>query len=543
MEFPNELKSRQEQLFSLQSMMSVAYYEHIKIELIDYKLKANYWEAQFSQLKTKESELQEQIEELKAQLRKREQQLFGRKSEQGIKNQKQQKTNETPKNRGQQKGGKGHGRRTYEDLPVVVEAVDLIDADKRCPCCGLEYEPLNTTEDSEILEVINVQAYKRVIKRKKYKRFCQCKGTFLPKIITAPAIGRLLPKNKIGVSIWASLLLQKYEYQQPLYRALKQWKANGLSLAMGTITDGFKNILPLLSPIYDGIVKHNIGADHWHADETGWKVFESGEDKHSSRWYLWIFANSESVVYKLDPRRSSKVLFEHFGETSSGTLNVDRYVAYKVIAKKGLFVLAFCWAHVRRDFLSCAKAYPHLESWALSWVDRIGQLYALNNKRIENQAGTKEFHKNDTLLKKEIEKTQQAMNEQLSDNDLKKPSKKLLESLRNHWDGLTIFVDRPEIPMDNNTAERGLRHSVIGRKNYYGSSSAWSGELAAVMFTIFETVKRWKLNPHTWLIAYLQSCAHNGGKVPEATDAFLPWNMTDPQKTLFAKPPAGENTS
>ncbi len=36
-----------------------------------------------------------------------------------------------------------------------------------------------------------------------------------------------------------------------------------------------------------------------------------------------------------------------------------------------------------------------------------------------------------------------------------------------HWQGLTIFVDHPHIPMDNNAAERGLRGSVLGRKNYY----------------------------------------------------------------------------
>jgi len=296
MELSNELKSRQEQFFSLQSVMSVAYYERIKIELIDYKQKANYWESQFKHVKSKEAELQEQIEELKVQLRKREQQLFGRKSERAAKSEKEEKA--SSKKRGQQKGEKGHGRRKYEELPVVEESVDFIDSDKYCPCCGLKYEEINATEDSEILEVINVKAYKRVIKRKKYKRCCQCKGKALLKIITAPAIGRLLPKSKIGVSIWASLLLQKYEYQQPLYRSLKQWEANGLSLAIGTITDGFKKILPLLSPIYDGIVEHNIVADHWYADETGWKVFESVEGKHSSRWYLWIFANGESVVYK-----------------------------------------------------------------------------------------------------------------------------------------------------------------------------------------------------------------------------------------------------
>ena len=47
---------------------------------------------------------------------------------------------------------------------------------------------------------------------------------------------------------------------------------------------------------------------------------------------------------------------------------------------------------------------------------------------------------------------------------------------RNHWQGLTLFVEDPDLPMDNNQAERALRGPVVGRKNYYGSGAQWSGE-------------------------------------------------------------------
>jgi transposase len=63
------------------------------------------------------------------------------------------------------------------------------------------------------------------------------------------------------------------------------------------------------------------------------------------------------------------------------------------------------------------------------------------------------------------------------------------------------------------------------------------------MFTIFETIKRWKLNPHIWLVNYLQACANNNGSPPESIPSFLPWNMTEQQKELFTKPPDTENSS
>ena len=96
--------------------------------------------------------------------------------------------------------------------------------------------------------------------------------------------------------------------------------------------------------------------------------------------------------------------------------------------------------------------------------------------------------------------------------DLHPAPRKVLESLGNHWTGLTVFVEHPEVPMDNNTAERSERGPVVGRKNYYGSGSLWSGRLAAMMFSLFQTLCLWGLNPRLWLTAYLEACAQAGGR-------------------------------
>jgi transposase len=391
MEFSTEHIGRHEQLTGLKEPSSDPYahlqnkYNILHGEMIEYKTKAHYWEAQFNKFKSREELLQAEIDELKAKLRKREQQLFGTKSEKSI--QKQDQLNlsaaqaNIKKKRGQQPNSKGHGKRDYNNLPAVEEIVSLSEKNAVCPCCQLQYEELRATENSEILEVINVKAYRRMIHRKMYKRRCRCKENPDPYIITPPPMERLLPKGKIGNSIWALLLLKKYEFHQPIHRSLEELNGYGLSLAVGTITDGFKKIFPLFIPIYDEIVKHSIAAKHWHADETGWKVFESIEGKNNHRWYLWIFHNAETVVFKIDPHRSSNVLLDHFGENhEGGTLNVDRYSAYKVIAKSGLFILAFCWAHVRRDFLNYSKAYPTNEAWGLKWVEKINYLYHINNR-------------------------------------------------------------------------------------------------------------------------------------------------------------------
>ena len=516
--------------------------EEKKLQLIDYKSKAHYWEAQFKQSDKKKQDLLAEIEELKAQLAKREQQLFGRKSEKSRSNsEKNSGTSEAKKPRGQQQGSNGHGRKDYSHLPVVEETHDLPDNEKRCQCCGLLYESLGTTEDSTIVEIINVQGYSRKIRRKKYKRNCQCKEA--PSFIDAPPAPRLIPKCRYGLSVWAYLLLQKYEYHQPLNRALNQLSASGISLASGTVTDGFQKLLPLLLSIYDAIVEHSLSEKHWHADETGWKVFEEIEGKKNNRWYMWLFRSKETIVYKICKSRSSEELIKHFGEDHpGGLLNVDRYSAYKVIAKSGLFLLAFCWAHVRRDFLSHAKSYSHQEAWALSWVELIAKLYHINNQRIQYKQNSKTFRQSQKQLEIAVNGMRERIDIELKDDKLLPSAKKLLKSLDTHWDGLTIFVDTPDVPMDNNKAENSIRHGVIGRNGYYGSGTVWASVLTAVMFTLFRTFSLWGIHLHTWVLAYFHECAANGGKPPDNIDKFLPWNMSEEQKIRFSETPIGENS-
>jgi hypothetical protein len=90
-----------------------------------------------------------------------------------------------------------------------------------------------------------------------------------------------------------------------------------------------------------------------------------------------------------------------------------------------------------------------------------------------------------------------------------------------------VFVEHPEAPMDNNTAERAQRGPVVGRKNYYGSGAVWAGRLAAMMFSLLQTLCLWNLNPRAWLTAYLTACAEAGGVPPEDGERFLPWHMSE----------------
>ena len=114
--------------------------------------------------------------------------------------------------------------------------------------------------------------------------------------------------------------------------------------------------------------------------------------------------------------------------------------------------------------------------------------------------------------------------------------RKVLESMQEHWAGLTVFVEHPEVPMDNNAAERAERGPVVGRKNYYGSGAVWAGQLAAVMFSVFETLRLWGLNAQQWLTSYLTACAEQGGQAVPELRRWLPWRMTEAERAPWKLP-------
>jgi transposase len=291
-------------------------------------------------------------------------------------------------------------------------------------------------------------------------------------------------------------------------------------------------LLPLFEPLDEVLLQRSQQQALWHADETRWLVFASIEDKVGYRWYLWVFHAEEVVVFVLAAGRGHEVPETHFGPTPGGILVVDRYKAYQAIdkVKEGVIVLAFCWAHQRRDFVEVARSWPVLAAWANGWLDRIGALYQLNARRLALREDSEGFEQRERDLRQAVEAMSAQAEQELAEPSLHPARQKVLESLGEHWTGLTVFVEHAEVPMDNNTAERAERGPVVGRKNYYGSGAVWAGQLAAMRFSLLGTLQRWQLNPRAWLSWYLTACAEAGGQAPADLDSYLPWNLSAPQR-------------
>jgi transposase len=529
-------------------------------EYIDLKWRASYWEMQHSRVTAREAQLKEKLKHKEAIIRDLNQRLYGKTSEKGVSraDNPNEKNKKSSRARGRQKGSASHGRTARPNLAVIPEVISL--SETACAKCGLEYSILSNYEESAIIE-IEVAAHVRRIKRQKCVKNCTCSPG---KIITAPQVPKLIPKSPYGNSIWEEILLRKFLYAQPINRILHDFKSLGLNISPGTIAGGLKKLAPLFTPVYKAFHQQQMTENRFHNDETRWEVYEAVAGKTGSRWYLWLTRSKTVVYYRMDPTRSSEVPIAHFVDLISKAVIVicDRYSAYKKLARRNLAItLAFCWAHVRRDFLNLARSHPNLSKWGLDWAEEISKLFHLNNQRIKTWDSALPLAWQSTLFKEKHDALGVALNEMKlrasslieEDDKAKKENgktkgtlatiqRKILDSLCKHWKGLTVFYEYPDVTMDNNPAEESMRKPVLGRNGYYGSGSLWSAQLAAMQFSIVQTMLLWNLNPRTWLHLYLEACVKNRGSPPEDLSEFLPWQMNEARLLHLSKPPQEDSS-
>jgi len=493
--------------------------------------------------------LRERVDALTAQVATYARMLFGDRSEKAEKKKPDPDPGPDPdaggggggrRGRGQRRGSRGHGRRDYAHLETEEVIHDVAAEELFCPCCAKPYAAFG----EEIFALIGwvVKIVRVVHRRRRYRRTCRCPRA--RGVITAPRVAKAIGKGMFTTAFMARLLVEKFVPGRPLHKVVAALALEGAELSEGTLTGTLQQLSELLAPLAEAICARNAAAAHAHADETSWRVFEHVEGKDTCRWWLWVFAASDTVAYRIDKYRDTAVLEAHFGiSRADGQLDAGRdplliscdfYSAYQSLAKVTGVETVLCWAHIRRYFVRAGDAHPgQLRCWADAWVARIGALYAAHRALAEAEPGSTAHTQAARALRDALAGIDATRKYQATGRGLHAAARKVLATLNREWDGLARHLDFPDLPLDNNTAERALRGPVVGRKNYYGSGAVWAAELAARVWTITGTARLAGLNPLTYLHDYPHACAVAGARPPAggAFDRLLPWNTTQPPAT------------
>ena len=262
-------------------------------------------------------------------------------------------------------------------------------------------------------------------------------------------------------------------------------------------------------PLLERILGHpQIGAD-----ETWWRLMDRRAGK---KWWDWCLATEDAVYHRLRPSRAAEVVKKLLAGYD-GVVMSDGFAAYETLTRAGpaKYRNAHCWAHVRRKFFALEPLHPEACGEVL---DLIGELYGLE-KTVPDTPGSAE------LRRKIRDEQSRNVVAEIRDWAIQQRSspqsglRKAINYMFGLWSGLTMFLDDPAVPLDNNGTERALRGVVVGRKNPYEKKSKRGTRVAALFYSLIDTAKLCGVEPRD----YLLQAANVAIKVPGAV--LLPHDL------------------
>jgi transposase len=265
------------------------------------------------------------------------------------------------------------------------------------------------------------------------------------------------------------------------------------TLTEGGLVDAWQRLAAILKPWYDAIGREVKQGGTLHADETGWRV--AGRTV-----WLWCFTTAHATYYMIDRCRGAPALLKFFTEEFAGVLVTDFWAAYNVVV---CAARQACLVHLFRE-LEKVDELDGSETWAA---------FRKKLKRLLGDAIRLGAQRQD--LSQETFASRRALLDTRRDELLATPranahAKRLLKRLRRYRNALFTFLDHPDVPSDNNHAEREIRPAVIIRENSLCNRSENGATVQAILMSVYRTLKLRGLDPLETIVSALKDYVRTG---------------------------------
>jgi len=404
------------------------------------------------------------------------------------------------------KGGKKRPGRKRGHLGVRRPTPSRVDETKvhslsHCPQChGPLGEPISSRERfTEDIPEVKPLLTKHIIPI----FYCpRCK-----KSVEAP-VEEALPKSTIGLRLLVQSAYLHFYLGLPLRQIVAYLNAClYFPISPGGLAQAWHRLAQILLPWYEDLAIQVKTSAILHVDETGWRVI-------GKTFWLWCFTTKKVAYYLICPSRASPVLKGVLGEFFKGILICDFFGAYNKIAS---FLKQRCLLHLLRDMIRTSLSYksPQWQDFSKRLKRLIKDALRLSLRRRELAA---------EVYTRRCHMIHQRLAKLIADSYQDRHCQRLVKRLKRHQNELFTFLEHPEVPADNNHAERMIRPAVIARKNSYCNRSPKGAETQAIMMSTFRTLHLQKMDPIVILNETLRSYCRNGylSPLPNKFEVELP---------------------
>lgn len=385
-----------------------------------------------------------------------------------------------------QKRSAEHNTSRKRETPTRVERHALDE----CPECGYRLSGESEDYRRQVIELPAPQPVE-VIEHQVIKRWCpHCEKWRSPQLDLS---GKVFGQGRIGVRI-ASLVIYLRTTLRLTVRQVQEYLAtlHNLRLSVGEIVELTHEARRQLQPQADELLKQIRSEPVVHMDETGWR--QDGQSGYA--WTADTDGPDAVRYYEYNASRSHYVAQHLLGPHFRGVLVSDFYAAYNLIAGRH----QRCWVHLLRDLHKLKE--EHAEAADVEeWTTAVRQLYEEAQEWLHAHAPPtleERDQKYASLVARVCELGQR--HAFASDH----PCWGLAKRLLRHQEELFQFVLVPNLPADNNLAERSIRPLVVIRKISGGSRSPEGTKTRLTLASLCATWKARGLNALEQCLATLQ---------------------------------------
>jgi transposase len=367
-----------------------------------------------------------------------------------------------PRKRGPKKGHPGTTR------PPAAPDVKIEAKVERCDRCGqdlgaAEHHPV---ERRQVVEIPPIQPV--VIEAESYQVDCPGCGqghtAGFPAAFTAPQV--------FGPRI-QTLVAYFHEVHHLPYGRLETslGEVFNLDIAAGSLVNLVRRTGTALEPQAEAIRLEVIHSPIIGSDETSARV--DGRNQ-----WQWVFRTPRASYYVIVPSRGAKVITDVLGNARPEVWLSDLWSAQQ---KAPAEQFQLCHSHQLRDLEYAQECGD--TTFAPAMQDLLRRSQALAKQR--QQLPPEEFERHKQTIYTEC-------GHLLVEDTTHPQGLKLQKRYRKHREKLFVFLERPDVPFDNNGSERDLRNSVVHRKVTGGFRSDWAPKTFATITTVVETAKKRK---------------------------------------------------
>lgn len=351
-------------------------------------------------------------------------------------------------------------------------------------------------------------------------------------IVTAPVPDKVIDKGLAGPGLLTQVVVSKYRDHVPLARQTTIYQRSGVELSRNTLVDWVAAVAFYLQPLARLIYQRVMASHIVQADDTRLPVQDRHKDKNIKNARMWALVGDHDYVayhYAKDWKGSTTAGF--LGDRI-GWLQVDGYAGYDQIFAAGLATEVGCWMHCRRYFI---KAFDGGDKRAAEPVGMIRQMYRIE---AESKEAGDSF---DQRLERRLRETKPII-DQLGEwivahagrEPPSTPLGKAFAYARNQWSALARPLEDGALELDNGDAERALRGTAMGRKNWLFAGSDEGAERAAIIATVLESATRHGLD--IWQYLHDLLIKLGSGWRNRDLEELLPHRWRD----LYARPPGAD---